>query len=76
MRGRVCRCLRVIGWPAGFCGSLASQAQTPGACPAATGIIVLRSQGALLLLQRLDTLRLATVKLRDRPEAPDQADFS
>lgn len=66
----------VIGWLTALLSSLASQAQTPGASLTTTDIIVLRNEGALLPLQRLDTLRLATIKLRARPEAPDRVDFS
>jgi beta-N-acetylhexosaminidase len=76
MGGWVCRWAWVIGWLAGLFGSLASQAQTLGAVPATTDIIVLRNEGSLLPLQRLDTLRLAIVKLRAQPAAPDQIDFS
>jgi beta-N-acetylhexosaminidase len=76
MTNRACRWAWVIGWLAGLCNSLASQAQAPSAGPTTTDIVVLRNQGDLLPLQRLDTLRLATVKLRAHPEAPDHVDFS
>jgi beta-N-acetylhexosaminidase len=76
MRSWAGRWAWVIGWLAGLLGSLASQAQTPGTAPTTTDIIVLRNEGTLLPLQHLDTLRLATVKLRARPAAPDQVDFS
>lgn len=66
----------IIGWLIGLLGSLASHAQTPVAGPATTDIVVLRNEGTLLPLLRLDTLRLATVKLRAWPEAPDRVDFS
>jgi beta-N-acetylhexosaminidase len=71
-----CRWAWIIGWLAGLFGSLASQAQTLAAGLTTTDIVVLRNEGDLLPLQRLDTLRLATVKLRARPEAPDRVDFS
>jgi beta-N-acetylhexosaminidase len=76
MRSWAGRWAWVIGWLAGLLGSLASQGQTPGTAPTTTDIIVLRNEGTLLPLQHLDTLRLATVKLRARPAAPDQVDFS
>jgi len=65
----------VISWLTGLCASLVSHAQTPAAGLVTTDIIVLRNEGNLLPLQRLDTLRLATMKLRAQPEAPDRLDF-
>jgi CubicO group peptidase (beta-lactamase class C family) len=52
-----------------------SGAQAPLATPAplAPGVVMLRNEGQLLPLRRLDTLRLATVKLR---RGPDAVDFS
>jgi len=66
----------IIGWLTIFCSPRVSQAQAPGAGPATASIVVLRNEGSLLPLQHLDTLRLATVKLRAQPAAPDRIDFS
>lgn len=51
----------------------AAQARPAGPAPLAPGVVVLRNEGSLLPLRRLDTLRLATVKLR---RVPDVVDFS
>ena len=75
MSSWVGRWVWVISWLTALLSSLASQAQTPGASLTTTDIIVLRNEGNLLPLQRLDTLRLATMKLRAQPEAPDRVDF-
>jgi beta-N-acetylhexosaminidase len=53
-------------------GSLVAQPQQVGS-PVASGIVVLRNAGGLLPLRRLDTLQLATVKLR---KGADTVDFS
>jgi beta-N-acetylhexosaminidase len=53
-------------------GSLAAQPQHASG-PLASGIVVLRNAGDLLPLRRLDTLQLATVKLR---KGADTVDFS
>ena len=53
-------------------GAFAAPAQLPPAAPRLIpGVMVLRNQGQLLPLRRLDTLRLATVKLRAHPDAVD-----
>ncbi len=46
--------------------------QTAAGLPplATTNVVVLRNEGALLPLQRLDTLRLATIKVPIRPQQP------
>jgi CubicO group peptidase (beta-lactamase class C family) len=54
-------------------GSSAAQVQPASPAPLAPGVVVLRNQRQLLPLRRLDTLRLATVKLR---RGPDTVDFS
>ena len=54
-------------------GSAAAQAPPTSSAPLAPGVVVLRNAGQLLPLRRLDTLRLATVKLR---RGPDAVDFS
>ncbi|MVN76472.1 serine hydrolase [Hymenobacter sp. HMF4947] len=58
----------------GLFGSAVCRAQPQQtSCPALTalGIVVLRNEGGLLPLQRLDTLRLATVKVRSMPDVVD-----
>lgn len=55
----------LIGTPAAFAQSL------PAAPLLASEVVVLRNEHQLLPLRRLDTLRLATVKLRARPDAVD-----
>jgi beta-N-acetylhexosaminidase len=64
--------LSVVG---ALLGPVPAAAQVPavGAGLLAPGMVVLRNKGQLLPLRRLDTLRLATVKLRKRA---DTVDFS
>ncbi|GAB3635474.1 hypothetical protein GCM10027422_10640 [Hymenobacter arcticus] len=69
-------CLLLLG----LLASLASLAQSPrpgGPAPTAPDVVVLRNEGRLLPLQRLDTLRLATVKARPvvGTEVVDFVDF-
>jgi beta-N-acetylhexosaminidase len=56
----------------GLWGASATFAQAPSSVPlVAPGVVVLRNEGQLLPLQRLDTLRLATVKLRAQADVVD-----
>jgi beta-N-acetylhexosaminidase len=56
----------------GLWGASATFAQAPPSAPLlAPGVVVLRNEGQLLPLQRLDTLRLATVKLRAQADVVD-----
>ena len=55
---------------------IASQAVPAWGQLLATDVVVLRNEGALLPLQRLDTLRLATIKAQATPKPISGLDFS
>ena len=63
----------MIGWLLVLGTGVASRAQVVGTGLTTASVVVLRNDGSLLPLRRLDTLRLATVKVRAQP---DRVDFS